>query len=598
MRFSIGRKLTLGFGSIVALIVIYGVFILLQLGNMERMTAEMSRRGDDEQRFTSSARLGSVVYRAFADAVINRGDMAAVRKSWAGTKAAALEELAAARALLDTEEELRRIDEARKSLDEAAELFEGYTLRELERGSGADAAGISENDAKIDGYLASMDSAMASIASSLGKEHEAASEEYLRQTGLTRLFSVLAMSVLAVLGLAVSIVLTRNITKPLSTSVRIAGLVSEGDLSGGLDDAYAARGDEIGQLAAAINIMIERTRETVLSIQEIAGEVASGSGTLSDSVQQMSNGIQGLSASAQQLSQGSSEQAASGEEVSSSMEEMAANIRQNAEGSMQTERIAVKASDEAAQGGTAVAETVEAMRLICSKIGVIEEIARQTNLLALNAAIEAARAGDAGRGFAVVASEVRKLAERSQMASAEIGKVATGSVTVAEKAGSLISGVLDTIHKTADLVREISASSKEQDAGADQINKAILQLDSVIQQNASTSEELSTVTEQMSAQAEEIAATAEELSAQAVGLKDAVSFFRVGSESGTVGRRKMIANAKEAEAPRARRPAARAASALANGDRPGRKPVAAAPERAIALAQGVEDRKDADFEQY
>ena len=143
--------------------------------------------------------------------------------------------------------------------------------------------------------------------------------------------------------------------------------------------------------------MVSKTREAVRSIKTIAGEVSGGSTALSDSVEQMSKGVQDLSNSAQALSQGATEQAASGEEVSSSMEEMGANIRQNAEASVQTETIADKASKDAKQGGEAVAETVEAMRLICSKIGVIEEIARQTNLLALNAAIEAARAGEAGR---------------------------------------------------------------------------------------------------------------------------------------------------------------------------------------------------------
>ena len=152
-------------------------------------------------------------------------------------------------------------------------------------------------------------------------------------------------------------------------------------------------------------------------------------------------------------------------------------------------------------------ETVSAMKEIATKISIIEEIARQTNLLALNAAIEAARAGEHGKGFAVVASEVRKLAERSQSAAGEISQLSTSSVAIAEQAGEMLNKMLPDIQKTAELVQEISASSKEQDTGADQINKAIQQLDQVIQQNAGSAEEMASTTEELSSQAEQLKAT-------------------------------------------------------------------------------------------
>jgi methyl-accepting chemotaxis protein len=251
------------------------------------------------------------------------------------------------------------------------------------------------------------------------------------------------------------------------------------------------------ELIESLANMVDKLKEIVTEVQTSADNVASGA--------------QEMSATAQQMSQGATEQAASAEEVSSSMEQMASNIRQNTDNAMQTEKIAVKSAGDAKEGGKAVMETVAAMKEIATKISIIEEIARQTNLLALNAAIEAARAGEHGKGFAVVASEVRKLAERSQAAAGEISTLSTTSVAVAEQAGDMLVKMLPDIQKTAELVQEISASSKEQDTGADQINRAIQQLDQVIQQNAGS--------------AEEMASTTEELSSQAEQLKSVIAFF-------------------------------------------------------------------------
>ena len=317
--------------------------------------------------------------------------------------------------------------------------------------------------------------------------------------------TVMAIGLVAalIIGVIVAVFITKGITGPVIKGVTFAQKMSEGDMTLDLD---VDQKDEIGVLAEALREMTRRLNEVMGEVVEGANNVASGS--------------QQLSATSESLSQGASEQAASVEEVSSSMEEMASNIQQNADNSVQTESMALKAAKDAEQGGRAVSQTVGAMKQIAEKISIIEEIARQTNLLALNAAIEAARAGEHGKGFAVVAAEVRKLAERSGHAAAEISSLSSESVAVAEQAGSMLTAIVPDIKKTAELVQEIAAASREQNAGADQINKAIQQLDQVIQQNASASEEM--------------ASTSEELSSQAEQLLSTVSFFRLkGSHGGS-----------------------------------------------------------------
>lgn len=379
---------------------------------------------------------------------------------------------------------------------------------------------------KVAPLAVEMNKNLSTLAEMNDSQAAAALAQARANTETTQNLIFITSAVSLLVGMTFAIVISLSITRPLNQVVAISEQVALGDVQIEIDDS--AR-DESGMLLRAMKKMIQATQAIVNDAEKMAAgdmtvdvlvrsEKDALGHSLSDMVKRVGEVISGVligtnniasaseqvSATSQNLSQGANEQAASVEETSSSLEEMGGTITQNAENARQTESMASKMVKDANEGGEAVKQAVQAMKDIAERIVTVEDIAYQTNLLALNAAIEAARAGEHGMGFAVVANEVRKLAERSQSYAGEISSFARNSVTVAERAGSLITEIIPSIMKISDLIREISAASEEQKQGVDQINSAMGQLDRVTQQNASASEELSSMSEELTTQAQEL----------------------------------------------------------------------------------------------
>jgi methyl-accepting chemotaxis protein len=360
-----------------------------------------------------------------------------------------------------------------------------------------------------------------------------------------------------ILAFILGISLTSSITKPLKVLTEGIGYVSKGDIQIkkiNPDDIKKinARGDELGKIGQALSILINYIKEK----EEIAKKIADGDLRVdakmasdeddfgkafiqmvaslneiliqvNNSIDMISTGSNQVSEASQSLSQGATEQASSLEEITSSVTEINGQAKQNSENAQQANTMAKSAMEGAATGNNKMKELVVAMVDInksadgIKKIAkAIDDIAFQINLLALNANVEAARAGKYGKGFAVVADEVRNLAVRSGNSVKEATtlvdeaiKNITNGNTLVEVTAKQIEEIVTIANKVADIAAEVTAASKEQTQGLDQINIGLGQIDQVTQANT--------------ANAEETASAAEEVASQTVQLKAMIEKFKL-----------------------------------------------------------------------
>lgn len=531
----IGTKMALGFFVVAVIFIIAASFQIVKMNELAVLQDVGAKRAEDALAIEAIAKGINELYTIVGDSVINH-DLAESERRLEGYKEKSVADLMVLEKLADTREKKEWARELGGYYKRYLDLLEDELLPALQE----EATGVSQEikvvSGKVDSIREPANVVIDKIVSSFLDETIEANVLF----DATRTDSIRAAIAITVIGVCLAVfvafLITRAITRPLGRAVAAAGQLAVGDLT---IDLEIHGKDEIGQMVASIRKVVDSMRyvtaeaikvskgdltvklesrsnkdELMLALGLMTTNLRDVVSSVLNATENITSGSQTMSSTSEEMSQGANEQAASAEEVSSSIEEMSANIRLNASNATETEKITTQVATEVNAGGEAVRKTVIAMKEIAAKINIVEEIARQTNLLALNAAIEAARAGEHGKGFAVVAAEVRKLAERSQIAAAEISDLSVSSVGVSEEAGKALETIVPGINKTAELVQEIAAASREQDAGAEQIAAAVQQLDSVIQQNASASEEM--------------ASTAEELSSQADQMAEMVAIFNIG----------------------------------------------------------------------
>ncbi|NML60474.1 HAMP domain-containing protein [Massilia sp. RP-1-19] len=507
---SIGQRLAIGFGIVIALLVMLAGISYQRITSLNKEVSAMV-----EQRYPKTVAANQVkadVNEATRSmlSVLVMSDPDQVRKELANVEARNTSATAAIEALADSTTDARGTEILKEIAASRAKFLPAQAaFIKLINDDLRDDAMMkfmfslrpqqARYFAQLDQFIAYQDGVMAKA----GAEAAAVSSR-------TQFLILVLAGVAAAISVGIAVVTTRGITGPIGYAVKVARRVAEGDLTSVIN---VTSRDEMGQMLEALNHMNA-------SLVEIVGDVRLGTESISSASGQIASGNLDLSSRTEQ-------QAASLGQTSGAMRALTETVQQNADNARQANQLAANASEVAVRGGAVVSKVVFTMgsitdssKKIVDIISVIDGIAFQTNILALNAAVEAARAGEQGRGFAVVAAEVRNLAQRSAAAAKEIkaligdsvDKVREGSSLV-EQAGATMQEVVASVRHVTDIMAEITAASQEQSSGIAEVKQTILEMDETTQQNA--------------ALVEEAAAAAASMQDQAANLARVVSIFKV-----------------------------------------------------------------------
>jgi len=408
--------------------------------------------------------------------------------------------------------------------------------------------------------------AISNEANQSAKQMTQTAKEAVTSSSMTSI----AITVLALLiGVAVGILIIKQITTRLNDSVKFLGDIASGDFSQNVTEHSMKDQSEFGALSQSVDRMNRNIRALIKQLLNTSEQVAAASEELTASAEQSAQASNQIAESITEVAKGAEKQLEMAVATNNIVEEMAKGIHQVTENTAEVSRSTDKTSTAAIEGGKAIEKTVLQMGTIEKRtddtadviselegkskqidtiVGLISNIAAQTNLLALNAAIEAARAGDAGRGFSVVAEEVRKLAEQSAHATKDITElivdvqaktktavdfmneskreVKMGSELV-DLAGKNFNEILTMIKVVADEINEISAATEELTSGTEDVVTAANRISGETKKTAEATQSVSAATEEQSASMQEIASASTHLSKMAADLQNEIQKFKI-----------------------------------------------------------------------
>lgn len=314
---------------------------------------------------------------------------------------------------------------------------------------------------------------------------------------------IIVLFVLLIITSVITALLTsRSILLPVNRLNNTLNLMSKGEMP---EIELIDTGDEIGEMSMSLNNVVNELRKTITEIKDSAIFLSDHSKTLTKQ--------------ARILSTGAGEQATYVQEINASIEKIVASLDMNAENSKLAETLVLNFVGSIKNNSSNVSKTFDALYKISEKVNDVNDIAFQTNILSLNAAIEAARAGEQGKGFGIVAQEVGKLAERSKAHANEIEGLSALSINIAKTTDEVSSGLIPQINKTQKLIGSITGAINDLSSGVNVIHKTAVNLNGIAMQNSSFSDDMSN--------------NSKDLESQVAKLVRSVSFFKISNTETT-----------------------------------------------------------------
>ncbi len=537
-QLNIAPRAALGFALIAVLVALLGIFALGQMSSIRESEVAVEKqwlpsiRGGDEIR-EIMLRIRTISLRMALD---QDPKNIAQYRSQMDTRDKELSEKIAAYDKLVTSAEGKALYDQFKNTFTAyrAGIAQSFTLAEQGRRDELTKLLLVDMKTVVDGSGKQLNDLAELFTRQVAAESEKSRDHYDTSRTIVSLFIALA----ALATVALALLLTRSIVRPLSDAVTAAEHVAQGDLTRPIE----TRGnDEVSRLLKALATMQQNLRETLQGISGSATQLATAADELNAVTLDSTQGLQQQNNEIEQAATAVNEMTSAVEEVARNAVSTSDATRQSSESAhLGQERVSETASaiSSLSDDVQSTSELVQSLANQSQDIGkvldVIRAIAEQTNLLALNAAIEAARAGESGRGFAVVADEVRALAYRTQQSTQEIEQMVQGmrngsslaldamnasatraasTLILAERAGEALQTITASVHEIHERNLVIASAAEEQAQVAREVDRNLVNIRDLSVRSA--------------AGADQTSASSHELSQLANALQGMVRRFRV-----------------------------------------------------------------------